>query len=97
MEYTVDYFIEKFEAIPLEKWTIGKFIDEEERCCALGHCGARKHQSLYGIVEARALNNLIIDKLHTSPTVINDLFYKGEETPKHRILRALKDIKNGTI
>lgn len=43
MEYTVDYFIKKFEAIPEERWTTGTFLSyEEERRCALGHCFSKK-------------------------------------------------------
>jgi len=37
MEYTVDYFIKKFEAIPENKWFIGGYEDGYKKC-ALGHC-----------------------------------------------------------
>lgn len=43
MEYTVEYFIKKFEAIPEERWTTGTFLSyEEERRCALGHCFSKE-------------------------------------------------------
>lgn len=40
MKYTVDYFINKFEAIPEERWTECYFSDGS-KCCANGHCGIR--------------------------------------------------------
>lgn len=38
MNYDVDYFINKFEAIPEEMWCVGLWVDSEGRKCALGHC-----------------------------------------------------------
>jgi hypothetical protein len=38
-QYTRDYFIAKFEAIPEELWTTRVFRDGG-KCCAMGHCGA---------------------------------------------------------
>lgn len=37
MQYTVDYFIEKFEKIPEEKWTTRLYRFGDSRCAA-GHC-----------------------------------------------------------
>lgn len=39
--YTVSYFINKFEAIPEEKW-ISSDLERNGSCCAAGHCGIRK-------------------------------------------------------
>lgn len=43
MEYTIDYFIEKFSAIPPHLWNVGSFGIYEGveflKKCALGHCG----------------------------------------------------------
>ena len=37
--YDVDYFIEKFSAIPDSRWFMGDyFSDDGTRACALGHC-----------------------------------------------------------
>ena len=37
-DYSVDYFIKKFEAIPESKWTTGVFRDFFNNRCAMGHC-----------------------------------------------------------
>ena len=37
-KYTVDYFLEKFDAIPEEKWTTRAFSNDEGQRCAEGHC-----------------------------------------------------------
>lgn len=43
MKYDVDYFIEKFEAIPEEKWIKGGTYDfaGTGNHCVLGHCGIK--------------------------------------------------------
>lgn len=41
-EYTVDYFIEKFSAIPKSKWKTGHLTCKNGAKCALGHCGVRE-------------------------------------------------------
>ncbi len=44
MEYTVEYFINKFESIPDEKWCTSHLFTESTegfRCCALGHLDVR--------------------------------------------------------
>lgn len=53
MEYTVDYFIKKFEAIPYRKWCIGKLVKNIKvlwwnriQCCAQGHCFTKGTQIL---------------------------------------------------
>lgn len=41
-KYTVDYFIQKFEPIPDDKWTRGAIQDSiTGACCVLGHCGVK--------------------------------------------------------
>lgn len=88
--YDVDYFIEKFKAIPEELWCVGKF-QIEERCCALGHCEERKR-----IITEESKSLRIITKNLTS--FINDGVHGKyrQSTPKQRILAALEDIKKGT-
>lgn len=39
--YSIDYFIKKFEAIPSAKWTTSVFSDWMGNSCALGHCMPR--------------------------------------------------------
>lgn len=39
MEYTIDYFIEKFEAISGEKWGAGDLFSPHGQKCWAGHCG----------------------------------------------------------
>lgn len=88
--YTVDYFIQKFEAIPEEKWTTQVYRDGDS-CCVLGHCG------VYNVYtdEANALSKIILDNLHRSVADINDGFSSTftQPTPKARILAALRDIQ----
>ena len=36
--YNAQHFIDKFTAIPEEKWCIKMFTDEHGRHCAAGHC-----------------------------------------------------------
>lgn len=96
-EYTVDYFIEKFEAIPDEKWCTGVFEDMTGACCALGHCGYRG----YNVTdESRSLSRLF-GRYH-QVGCINDgdelgdgeIVEKYGYTPKERILNALREIKS---
>jgi hypothetical protein len=42
MTYDVDYFINKFQAIPEDKWIRLRLYHEDTgACCANGHCGVR--------------------------------------------------------
>ena len=101
-KYTVDYFINKFEAIPEEKWFSGSYHNVTmERFCALGHCGMRRSMGAMicaGNDETNSLDFLfkIISKDgDTHVAKVND----GQDdrypqpTPKQRILAALYDIK----
>jgi hypothetical protein len=105
MEYTVDYYINKFEAIPEELWGTGKYRDKDDKCCALGHCG-QKAGPVKLIEEAKALDDLIISYYKTNVIAINDGSYRGTpetnfmsygDTPKQRILTALRQIKDGKV
>lgn len=60
--YTVDYFIEKFEAIPEEKWTTGELVREGGCMCVLGHCGLSDPVKDYvnPTAEALALGNILL-------------------------------------
>jgi hypothetical protein len=100
MNYDVDYFIQKFTAIPEESWNVGyhNYIDQAGRLthCAMGHCG----NSLYkpSTPEASALWKLFTDNINLNPVQVNDgnsgisdLF--PQSTPRQRILAALEMIK----
>lgn len=91
--YNVDYFINKFQAIPEEKWISGAFINAKGNCCALGHCGARGN----GNKNNEELNALLIisASAHSCMDTINDGQCNSyrQETPKKRVLAFLMDIK----
>ena len=100
-KYTVDYFIEKFSAIPDEKWIVGDYADDRGCCCALGHCGYRfiggsifNPVNTGGTDEGAALSRLF-DEHHLSVPLVNDQIEARyqQPTPKARILAALADIK----
>lgn len=94
MGYDVDYFIAKFKAIPDTEWAVGTCRDEENRRCALGHCGI--YPSEGGLVlatrESDALKYMFF-RNGLKVVDVNDDKYKDITTPKGRILAALKDIK----
>lgn len=96
--FTVDYFIKKFEAIPEEKWMVGEFKDNEGRFCALGHCGQRMGMSCNEIPdESWTLRSLFAWTMNRfSVTNINDGkdYNYQQPTPKQRVLAALYDVKN---
>jgi hypothetical protein len=88
-KYTVDYFIEKFKAIPARKWCVFWFKNSAGQKCVLGHCGVRVREHL--TPEAKAL----IAMFPTWPSNINNNPCKKypQTTPRARILAALRDIK----
>jgi len=53
--YNVDYFENKFQNIPEERWVTGVF-NESGRSCANGHCGADNDN--YVTPESRALQKV---------------------------------------
>jgi hypothetical protein len=91
MNYTVDYFIQKFEAIPDAEWNINDFTGGSGRCCALGHCGMREvGGEVKSTDEANALMTCV-----NHVDLINDGVIPAyhQPTPKARILAALRDVK----
>lgn len=92
MNYSVDYFINKFESIPDERWTTMNLIDSEGRSCAMGHCGARPKGNT--TPESESLRFLMYS-LGLGVFAVNDgrdgRF--NQPTPKARILAALRDFK----
>lgn len=129
----VQYFIEKFEAIPEEKWCVDVLSSEDGKFCANGHCNVRpsgfaffnhhimQFSSLHNLTdESRALQKVfsklkvhyriellidgtITDGWHTghppeysiiAAEINNNLVAEyQQETPKQRILAALRDIQ----
>ena len=94
--YNAQYFIDKFKAIPDEKWWVRSFHNEDEtRSCALGHCGAS-----FGTrsEEERALRALFMKGVGDGVATVNDawsvehqevIYQEWGDTPKERILNAL--------
>jgi hypothetical protein len=103
----VQYFINKFEAIPEEEWTVGTQQDKSGRRCAYGHCMPVKEKSRgcmaysgYGheTEEGVALKHLFssfFTWIDSVPTVNNGSSSSYRQpTPKQRILAALRDIQS---
>lgn len=108
MNYTVDYFIKKFEAIPKNQWTTAMFVNTKDGSkCAGGHCGLSPSQNCTeeAIALAKLLEPLKKTLINGNPgyddvifdniTTINDGQAKeySQPTPKQRILAALNDVK----
>lgn len=95
MEYTVDYFIEKFKRIPAEQWTIGTFISlNATQRCAYGHCGSTKwfddtaeSSALFEIDSKKRLNLAFVNDK-------GDPRYQQDE-PGQRVVACLEDLKAG--
>ncbi len=93
--YDLDYFIQKFEAIPEEQWCQILCTNSDDQHCALGHCGAK---TIYddAVPEASALKKLV---LRLSPTQApiwraNDTPRRfAATTPRNGVLNYLKAIK----
>lgn len=87
--YNAQYFIDFFEAIPDEEWTIEMFQDVDGKCCALGHCGWRNSvRTLPG----EALVNIFGETSIADTNDGENLEYP-QTTPKARIMAALRDIQ----
>lgn len=92
-KYTVDYFINKFKAIPISKWCENEFDNGRGQRCAGGHCGMTAMRVVDGFSytpEYIALIKLIHRVVEINDGVIPT--YK-QKTPKGRILHALTQAK----
>jgi hypothetical protein len=98
-DYTVDYFITKFSAIPDDQWFVGEFQNPvvPSQQCAYGHCGCTPTEQENA--EANILDRLFRDH-DLNVACVND----GDDskmagdfnhlpTPKARILAALESFK----
>lgn len=106
MNYDVSYFINKFQAIPEQKWGISSFIDADTGArCAQGHCGMNTDNCWHvwgrsiatvqnSLKEAASLYYLFGDNGLDVGMVNNGYLTEySQPTPKQRILAALHDIK----
>lgn len=94
--FTPDFFIQKFEAIPEEKWCVGDYFNEQGQYCALGFTMKKSGGSAN---ESFCLSELFGVHGALSVTHVNDgkdVRYP-QATPKQRILAALGDIKNAKV
>jgi hypothetical protein len=96
-QFTPEYFIAKFEAIPDELWHVGAYDGPANSHCALGHCGTVASEEGFALME---LLDHVVGAAYTNgqvpsgPAVVNDGKsdrYK-QATPKERILAALRDL-----
>jgi len=97
-EYTLEYFIAKFEAIPEDKWTTATTGDSEGRHCAMGHCGA-KNSSFDAPIHNEEVKSLLLltgqekDRFPTITHVNDDTYpFRYGKTPKQRVINYLKSL-----
>lgn len=95
MQYTIDYFINKFSAIPEKMWTIRtRGYDDNGPHCALGHCDESwKRWGNKGAEETALIKIFDDDGLKIIRINNGDCPKYQQPTPKQRILAALHDIK----
>lgn len=104
MKYTVQFFIDKFEKIPGNKWTTNTYTQGDKHCAG-GHCGMRFADDINHMAEAKALVEVLRPSkaehpyystdFHNIVAALNDGVHSRykQPTPKQRILAALYDIK----
>lgn len=101
MKYTVDYFINKFNAIPEEQWCMGRLSDYQSGKCVLGHCGVKQTpDGNYSYTDMSEKLSAILRQIPGVLYDINDGHGPARElgdTPKERILNALLLIKTGIL
>lgn len=102
MKMNAQYFIDKFEAIPEEKWTEFVQIDNHGKRCALGHFLPSEYRNTKDwinggyncgaqTVEGKALTKIFGDA-YTIASINNGQYPRyNQPTPKQRILAALRD------
>jgi hypothetical protein len=103
IKYTVEYFINKFEAIPEENWCTLSFMNGNAKC-AYGHCGVFNRDTFESkhTPESSALTYLTTGQPIKSDDIIcavidkvNDGDHKDypQPTPKQPVLAFLYDLK----
>jgi len=103
-KYTVDYFIEKFSAIPEEMWTVGETEDIDGKKCALGFCSLKsannsnkETKSLCIILKPYLINIAPFRTNHILNEEIwyvNDRMINHNRNPKKNILDGLMWVKD---
>jgi hypothetical protein len=106
-DYTIDYFIEKFSAIPVDKWNVGSLRSLDGSCCVLGHVNTKleAHGGMLHYIlteEGKALVRLITkckegeenEGYYKQVIAINDKAFGCDITPKQAIINTLVKIKN---
>lgn len=92
-KFDLEYFIKKFEAIPEDQWTTGRYEDDKGCKCAYGHCGLSKGQHCNK--ESDALDDITRPKTFMSR--VNDNvdgnFNDFGSTPKQRVVNYLKSLR----
>ncbi len=90
-KYTTTFYINRFKSIPVQRWTVGDFVDAKGRRCALGHCGGDNDSLM-----AHTLEELFQRKLGVTVHEVNDgdISIPGK-TPRARVLNALNLIRKG--
>ncbi len=89
-KYMLQYFINKFTRIPKREWGTGQFMDNNGKCCALGHLGMRSDHST---PEAKALIKLLpnVGPINDGDHRVYSWDRAGMQDPRKRVLTALKD------
>lgn len=90
MKYDLDYFIHKFSAIPEERWTTGKYVDDNGCKCALGHLG---ESMIDTTEESKQLTWLVYDIDEVNDNRLNKYSHYGT-TPKQRVVNYLKSLRD---
>lgn len=96
MEYTVDYFINKFEGIPEKEWCGNGCIHDTRtgQHCAYGHCDNDGAKSDMGKALTQVFINAGFPQDSTVANINDGAHEKYQQaSPKQRILAALYDIK----
>jgi hypothetical protein len=96
-EFTVQYFINKFEKIPEDKWCMYERNSSKGQHCAHGWCSigsegfSPQERALMDIAKA---NPILLQNCHGFAPINNghNPMYQ-QPTPKQRILAALYDIR----
>lgn len=99
---TIEYFIEKFEAIPEDQWCVGRFVNEAGQKSALGHCGHKLERVVYpngySLIHRRTPESSALEEIFNKNgmmiTAINDGHGHIGPTPKERVLTALRSLKS---
>ncbi len=92
--FDLQFFIDKYEAIPEENWCESKmYIPGTHKKCALGHTGHSDNGSKYVTLTDEGAQLL---KIARSVSRINDVKGYGydQDTPKQRVLAYLRDLKD---